>query len=370
MMSRSSRDDTSVDRRTVQVYEARAADWQAARPPRFLEQAAALGRAVPAGAVRIDVGCGVGRDLEALGSPVVALDAAAAMLALARVEAPNAWCVQADLERLPIRPGLLRGAWARASYLHIPRRRLPWALMELHQALAVGSPVEIVVRRGSNEGALPDDSFPGRFFSEWEPEPLRRVFEGAGFDVQECAVDLAAPEWVAVRATRARTLPDFVGAGMRVLVCGLNPSEHAADRGVGFARPGNRFWPAALLAGLVTRDRDPRHALEAHGVGMTDLVKRASPRADGLGADEYRAGATRLELLVRWLEPAVVCFAGLAGYRAAIDRTASAGPVPAGFGGAAAYVMPNPSGVNTHTSLDDLVRHLRAAAALAARRPS
>ncbi|HUV09500.1 MAG TPA: SAM-dependent methyltransferase, partial [Acidimicrobiia bacterium] len=78
-----------MDRPTVRVYESRAPEWQAARPPRFLEQAVALGRSVPVGAVRIDVGCGVGRDLQALGAPVVALDAAAAMLGLARVEAPD-----------------------------------------------------------------------------------------------------------------------------------------------------------------------------------------------------------------------------------------------------------------------------------------
>ena len=363
-----------MDQPTIKVYEARAAEWQAARPVRVLEQVAALGRAVPTGAARIDLGCGVGRDLAALGAPVVALDAAAAMLALARVEAPDAWCVQADLERLPIRDGSLHGAWAWASYLHIPPRRLPWALMELHQALAVGSAMELVVRRGSNEGALADDTFPGRLFAEWEPDPLGDVVTGAGFDVHHCAVETsdqtvetADQEWVTVRATRARTLPDFVAPQMRMLVCGLNPSVYAADRGVGFGRPGNRFWPAALEAGLVSRDRDPRHALIVHGMGMTDLVKRATARADAIGAGEYRTGAQRLERLVRWLKPGVVCFAGLSGYRVAVDRNAVAGPVPDGFAGRPAYVMPNPSGVNTHVSLDDLAEHLRAAAALGLR---
>lgn len=354
-----------MDRRTIRVYETRAHEWHAARPPRFLDAAAALGRPVPAGAVRIDVGCGPGRELASLGAPVVALDAAGAMLALARAEAPDAWCVQADLEHLPVRGGALHGAWARASYLHVPRVRLPWALMELHQALAVGAPIALVLRSGTDEGALPDDDFPGRLFAEWAPEALGDVLVGAGFDVESHDLGIVGREWITVRATRARTLPDFVGPGMQVLVCGLNPSEFAADRGVGFARPGNRFWPAALAAGLVTRDRDPRHALATHGVGMTDLVKRASPRADDLGADEYRAGAARLDRLVRWLRPRVVCFAGLSGYRAAIDRDARAGPVPGGFAGRAAYVMPNPSGVNAHTSMDDLVGHFRAVRALA-----
>lgn len=349
----------------MRVYDEGAARWRAARRPRFLERATALGRAVPTGAVRIDVGCGPGRELGAVGAPVVALDAAAAMLDLARAECPAAWCVQADLEHLPIRAGSVRGAWARASYLHIPRARFPWALMELHQALAVGSPIALVLREGTEEGPLVDDDFPGRLFAEWDPTSLREVAVGAGFEVEDVEAGPAA--WLEVRATRARTLPDFVGPGMRVLVCGLNPSEVAADHGVGFAGRGNRFWPAALASGLVTRDRDPRHALLAHGVGMTDLVKRASPRADGLGAAEYRAGAERLERLVRWLEPAVVCFAGLTGYRAAIDRTAGAGPVPGGFAGAAAYVMPNPSGVNTHASLDDLTAHLAAVGAVADR---
>src|SRR5438309_1574658 len=72
------------------------------------------------------------------------------------------------------------------------------------------------------------------------------------------------------RARRARALPDTVAAGMRALVCGLNPSLVAADAGFGYAGATNRFWPAAIEAGLVSRPRDPLHALVADGVGMTD----------------------------------------------------------------------------------------------------
>jgi TDG/mug DNA glycosylase family protein len=152
---------------------------------------------------------------------------------------------------------------------------------------------------------------------------------------------------------------------MRLLFCGLNPSLYAADAGVGFARPGNRFWPAAIAAGIVTRDRDARHALRQHGVGMTDLVKRASVGAMELTRDEYRDGAARVERLVRRLQPGAVCFVGLAGWRAAIDRTAQAGVQPDGFAGAPAYVMPNTSGLNARVPLGELADHLRAAAALA-----
>ena len=149
---------------------------------------------------------------------------------------------------------------------------------------------------------------------------------------------------------------------MRLLICGLNPSVRAADAGVGFVTANNRFWPAALAAGIVTRDRDPRHAFLQHGVGMTDLVKRASVAAKEITTAEYRAGAARVERIVEWLQPGAICFVGLAGYRVAVDRHAQPGIQPNAFGGVPAYVMPNTSGLNARFSLDDLAEHLRHAA--------
>src|SRR5205823_2405713 len=108
-----------------------------------------------------------------------------------------------------------------------------------------------------------------------------------GFDVDGIEVE---GHDILLDATRARTLPDTVGPNLRLLICGLNPSVVSADVGAGFSGPTNRFWPAAIEAGLVTRRRDPLHALVAHAVGMTDLVKRATPRAADLRADEYRVG--------------------------------------------------------------------------------
>ena len=150
---------------------------------------------------------------------------------------------------------------------------------------------------------------------------------------------------------------------MRLLVVGLNPSEYAADAGVAFARPGNRFWPAALAAELVTRDRDPRHALLAHGIGLTDLAKRATPRAHWLTDAEYSAGVPRIERLVEWLRPAAVCFAGLAGYRAAIAPRASVGWQPLTLGGRPVYAMPSSSGANPQATRGAIAAHLRAAVA-------
>ena len=347
------------------IYEARGGEWAARRRPVRHDGAVAFAGRVPGGAVRLDAGSGAGRYTAALGAPIVALDAARTMLELLREAAPRAWPVQGDLEALPLRTGGIGGAWANMSYLHVPRVRLPMALADLHRSMRVGAPLDIQVLAGDYEGTdLPSDDVGGRFFSSWQPESLVDVLVGAGFDAAHVEVER---DVVRARGTRARTLADTVGAGMTLLVCGLNPSVYAADRGVGYARGNNRFWPAAVEAGLVTRPRDAVHALRAHGIGMTDLVKRATPAASALTATEYRAGAARVERLVRWLQPGAVCFVGLDGWRSAVDRRAVAGIQPATFGTRPAYVLPSTSGLNAHTSRADLVAHLAAALRLGRR---
>jgi TDG/mug DNA glycosylase family protein len=222
------------------------------------------------------------------------------------------------------------------------------------------------LRAGEAEGPVAGDDFPGRFFAEWQADPLADVVEGAGFTLDELIDD---GEWLGVRATRARSLPDFVRPGMRVLVCGLNPSVVAADAGFGYAGPTNRFWPAAMMAGLVAVPRRPRLALWRDAVGMTDLVKRATARASELRREEYQTGAARVARLVQWLRPGLTVFVGMTGWRAAVHRHASTGVQPERFGGRPAYVMPSTSGANAHTSLRELAEHLRRALGCAAEMP-
>jgi TDG/mug DNA glycosylase family protein len=166
-------------------------------------------------------------------------------------------------------------------------------------------------------------------------------------------------------AVRQRSLPDIVGPGMRLLMCGLNPSLYAADAGIPFARAGNRFWRAAIAAGITDVPRDPLHALHTSGVGFTDLVKRATVSAAEIDRAEYEAGLARVERLCARLELPVVCMCGLDGWRSVIDRRASPGWQPRTIGGARAYVMPSTSGLNARTPLEELANHLRIAAGLA-----
>lgn len=195
-----------------------------------------------------------------------------------------------------------------------------------------------------------------RVHAWWTRSRLDDLVEGAGFAAAGADPDGGR------RLRRLRSLPDVVGPRMALLVVGLNPSEYAADAGVGYARPGNRFWPAALMAGVVTRDRDPWHALEAHGVGMTDLVKRATRQAAALEGHEHAHGLARVARLAAWLRPGAVCVVGLAGWRAAMDRAATPGWQRRRLGGVPTYLMPSTSGLNAHSSLEDLADHLRRAA--------
>ncbi len=230
--------------------------------------------------------------------------------------------------------------------LGVPADLAAMPLARLHRSVDVGARLTIrVLPRGS----------------AWQPDVVTDVVAGAGFDL-ESVTAVAGGVWDAV-GRRARTLPDTVAPGMRVLVCGLNPSVVAADAGFGYAGATNRFWRAVTEAGLMTRPRDPAGALDDDGVGMTDLVKRATSAASDLSPSEYVEGAARVRRLAGRLHPGIVLFVGLAGWRAAVDRRAVSGLQPEPFGGVAAYVMPSTSGRNAATSFAELVEHIRAAAA-------
>jgi TDG/mug DNA glycosylase family protein len=354
-----------MDRETIAIYEDQHATYEARRTPRHRAHAERFGARVAEG-LPVDLGCGPGWYTDALGQPAIALDATEAMLRRTRQVAPTALPVRADLAALPFRPQSVGGGWARNSYVHLRSVDVPAALADLHRALRVGAPVELTFFGGDVEGrgVFPGDDLPGRWFSTWSEDRLRDVVVGAGFSLDELAVTESVDGvGYTVRATRARTLPDTVGPDMRLLVCGLNPSLHAADAGVGFVTASNRFWRAAASADLVARDRDPWHALRHRGVGMTDLVKRATARADELTDAEYRDGMARVGRLCAWLRPAAVCIVGLAGWRAAVDRRARPGWQASDLGGCPVYVMPSTSGANASSRPADLVTHLRRAAA-------
>jgi len=154
-----------------------------------------------------------------------------------------------------------------------------------------------------------------------------------------------------------RSVPDVLVSGLRVLFCGINPGLWSAAVGHHFARPGNRFWKALHLGGFTPRQLAPdeEDELLRRGLGVTNLVERATAGAAELGAAELRAGAGRLAAKVAAAGPEVVAVLGVGAYRTALDRPkAGVGPQPDPIGGAAAWLLPNPSGLNAHYQLPDL----------------
>ncbi|WP_437041058.1 G/U mismatch-specific DNA glycosylase [Streptomyces sp. enrichment culture] len=154
-----------------------------------------------------------------------------------------------------------------------------------------------------------------------------------------------------MEAARDRLVPDVVADGLRVLFCGINPGLMTAATGHHFARLGNRFWPVLHLSGFTPRLLKPSEQgeLPSYGLGITNVVARASARADELTAEEYREGGRLLARKVARLRPGWLAVVGVTAYRAAFDEPkARVGPQERTFGGTRVWVLPNPSGLNAH----------------------
>lgn len=152
-------------------------------------------------------------------------------------------------------------------------------------------------------------------------------------------------------AAAGRTVPDVIRAGLDVLFCGINPGLYSGAVGHHFARPGNRFWPSLAAAGFtpqrLTAFEEAR--LPALGLGITNLVMRATATAEALRPEELRRGAVEVERKAARYEPRWVAFLGLGAYRVAFGRRgARVGPQAEPLAAARVWLLPNPSGLNAH----------------------
>lgn len=165
------------------------------------------------------------------------------------------------------------------------------------------------------------------------------------------------PTKVELAAAYDRTIPDVVAPGLRVLFVGINPGLYSAATATHFGRPGNRFWPALHRSGFTERQLHPteQHDLLAAGLGITNVVARATARADELTPAEIVAGGVILTEKITRLAPQWVAILGIGAYRTAFGfRNARIGPQLSRLGGAHTWVLPNPSGLNAHFTLPAL----------------
>jgi TDG/mug DNA glycosylase family protein len=175
-------------------------------------------------------------------------------------------------------------------------------------------------------------------------------------------------------AFEGATVDDLIGPGVRLLFVGINPGLWTAATNTHFCHPSNRFYPALRAAGLIDWGVDSnigmsveeRDRLLGSGIGITNLVARATVRASQLTPSELRQGAARLQRTVAEVEPDVVAVAGVTAYRTAFGRPgATLGPQPESMGESGVWVVPNPSGLNAHETIESLAHWYRQVGAAA-----
>jgi double-stranded uracil-DNA glycosylase len=176
------------------------------------------------------------------------------------------------------------------------------------------------------------------------------------------------PSKAQLQAASGRVIPDVLGSDLDVVFVGINPGLWSGATGYHFANPGNRFWKALHLSEFTDRQLAPSEntLLLESNLGVTNMVARTTARADELSDDELRSGARRLEERLARLRPRIVAILGIDAYRKGFGRPRALGRQQERLVGARLWVLPNPSGLNAHYQLDDLIerfRELRAALA-------
>jgi len=167
---------------------------------------------------------------------------------------------------------------------------------------------------------------------------------------------------------RDEPVDDLLGPGVLLLFVGINPGLWTAATNTHFCHPSNRFYPALRAAGIIEwvvdadtgMTSEQRSDLIELGIGITNLVNRATVRASELGRAELEEGGRHIEEVVDSLRPRVVAVCGVTAYRAAFAaRAAGLGKQPESIGSAELWVVPNPSGLNAHETVGTLAEWYR-----------
>jgi TDG/mug DNA glycosylase family protein len=166
-----------------------------------------------------------------------------------------------------------------------------------------------------------------------------------------------------IEEAQDKRIPDILAPQLRVLFVGINPSLYSAAVGHHFARPGNRFWPTLHGAGITPRVLSPFEdgGLVDWECGLTNFVSRATARADELSSAELQRGTRSLVRKIKRRSIRCIAFLGITAFRTGFARpTATVGRQDEQIGASNVWALPNPSGLNAHYQLPDLIELFRA----------
>lgn len=154
---------------------------------------------------------------------------------------------------------------------------------------------------------------------------------------------------------------DVLAPGLRVVFVGLNPAATAEASGHNFSAPSNRFWRVLVLSGFTPHQINAadEHEMLQFGLGLTSLVMRATVGARDVSRREFRAAVPAFTTRIERYSPKMVAFLGKAGFAALAGRKVDWGAQSATIGGAALWVLPNPSGLNRAFGIEALVAAYR-----------
>ena len=113
-----------------------------------------------------------------------------------------------------------------------------------------------------------------------------------------------------------RGLPDYLCDGLDIVFIGINPSMFAAYTGKYYDGPGNHFWQALYLSGIIP---EPMTAGDDHkmlklGIGFTNIVARTTKGVADLTKKEINEGSAILREKLCRFNPKVAVFNGKAIY--------------------------------------------------------
>ena len=144
---------------------------------------------LPDNRLALDLGCGpapAGAYLGAKGVTAIGADLSARMLTAARNRNPSVAVVQADMRRLPFRPGAVGAVVAYYSIQHLPRADLAGALAEVGRVLASDGVLLVATHLGDGDVFI--DEFLGHRIDPvgaalYERAELVGRLHAAGFDI-------------------------------------------------------------------------------------------------------------------------------------------------------------------------------------------
>jgi TDG/mug DNA glycosylase family protein len=160
-------------------------------------------------------------------------------------------------------------------------------------------------------------------------------------------------------------LPDYLAPDLDVMLVGINPGFRSVERGHHFAGPGNRFWSLLADARLTPRklSYEEDASLPDYGIGLTNIVARASKSSSELSRTDYDQGRAVLADKIGRYRPKAVGFVGVTVFREfwlTLSNEPTPKKIPCGkrcetMADATLFVLPNPSGRNAHYTYDAML---------------